>query len=653
MLHSLCQRKSLYLLFFVFTGIFFMGSQADKKNELAGLAQFRDAANAQMDILIDTAILNYIKDFERSLEILALDDTFLQFARDPKNHGAFVRKQWKDFLGTHPHVYYIYFARMDGTIFFEPAAPLPEGYDARRRPWFRHALNQPGEILWTSPYVEVPTNRRVISVVTTIHDPESNEMTGVMGMDLLTEDLDSFLAAAPAGEKGLLAIFASDGQLVASPHPEKVKILQKNPLHLVTILNHEKDIIKMDEHTPEMLFTTRTLEQPPWRILQGLPLSLQNRQGLSMQQTALMVMAAILIFYILIQILFHGKARRKIKAFEKDIHLIQIRGPELLPLSHKKFTSPLKTLCRQLAIDLWRSEEKKISLKKQMETLIERAPIGIFISTPEGRFIHVNKGMAHILEYESPEDMILHIQDIAQELYLDRQDRKILKNRLMAGGVEDFPTRFRRKNGTVGHASITAYAEMGPDGHMLTIRGFFTDISRQRQLENQLRHMAHTDRLTGLPNRRSFMELITREAGRFCRYGTPFALLVLNMDHFRDINARYGHGTGDKILCSLAEGLLQALRSCDTLARIDGDTFAIHLAETDLEEGLKAALRFQKQIHGKKMAEMPDIYTTLSIGVAVPTETLRCPDLLLQAAESRMYQAKKKGGACILPAPSS
>ncbi|TYT74560.1 sensor domain-containing diguanylate cyclase [Desulfobotulus mexicanus] len=650
MFSFLCQHKNLYLLLFVFTGIFFMGSQADKKNELASLTQLRSSANAQMDILIDTAILNYIKGFENSLEIIALDDAFLRLAREPANHGDFIRRQLKDFLGMKPSVYYIYFASPDGTLFFEPAAPLPEGYDARRRPWFRHALHQPGEIIWTPPYIEVPTNRRVISVVTTIHDPESNEMIGVMGMDLLTEDLDSFLATAPAGKEGLLAIFASDGQLVASPKPEKVKLLQKNPLHLVTILNGEKDIIKTDENTPAMLFTTRSLEQPPWRILQGVPLSGQNKKGLSTQKTALMVIAAILIFYIMIQLFSHVKTRRRIKAFEKDIQLIQIRGPELLPHSRRKYHSPLEKLCRNLAIDLWRSEEKKISLKKQMETLIDKAPTGIFVSTPEGRFIHVNKGMAHILEYESPEEMVLHIQDIAQELYLDRQDRKILKNRLMSGGVEDFPTRFRRKNGTVGHASITAYAEMGPDGHILTIRGFFTDISRQRQLENQLRHMAHTDRLTGLPNRRSFMELTTREAGRFCRYGTPFALLVLNMDHFRDINARYGHGAGDKILCSLATKLLHSLRSCDTLARIDGDTFAIHLAETDLEEGLKAAMRIQKQIHGKKMAEMPDIYTTLSIGVAVPTDTLRCPDLLLQAAEARMYQAKKKGGECILPA---
>ncbi|MCW7752547.1 diguanylate cyclase [Desulfobotulus sp. H1] len=651
MLSYFCQRRSLFFFLLVLAAILMASIHADQKNQQFFMDQQRRDAEIRLNILVSTALDAPFRQFETILTNLASDRRFAAFTRNPSEKDEdFVRSLWQNILVTHSSIHYLYFSTADGKLFFEPEAPLPDSYDARRRPWFRHAMLEPGTILWTHPYMEVPTNRRVVSVVRALTDPESGELLGVMGLDILLDHLHAIAGRIPIPEGGFLGILSSDGQLVASPQPEIMEALLKKPASLVALLRGETDTLHLDGQAKELIISTRTLNQPQWRIVQGIPRSPESCPGSPMRSTALILMTLLSVSYLFIHALYYRKQRQENRIFKSQIQTLREQGPSAPHPALPSDTSFTHSLCRQLALDLYQSEQKKQELETELATFIEKAPVGVFISTPEGRFTKVNSSMARILEYASPEELIHHVDDIPQKLYLDRQDRKILTNRLLSGGVQEFPIRFRKKNGTIGHASITAYATMGTDGRILAIQGFFTDMTRSHQLESHLRRLAHTDRLTGLPNRRSFMELLARETGRFCRYGNSFGLIVLNVDHFRAINARYGHGMGDKILCTLADSLSQSLRSCDTLARIDGDTFAIHLAETSAESSTGAAKRVLRLISRTVITEIPDLQLSFSSGTTSPRETLRCPDLLLQEAEARMYEAKKKGGGTL---PSS
>jgi diguanylate cyclase (GGDEF)-like protein/PAS domain S-box-containing protein len=650
MLPFFYRAKALAFLSFVLAGFFFLGQRGDMNNTDFFMKQAHRAAEIQMDTFIAAGLETYLNHLSSHLESFAVDADLLPFFRGNTAHEPQVRERWKQFLRLHAHVPYVYFANYEGKLFFEPNGKLPEGYDARRRPWFRHALLNPGRVTWTPPYTEIPTGKKVLSAVMALQDPDSGQNLGVLSMDLGIEELESLLGRIPLPENSFLGILASDGQLVASSHPEKMKTLLAHPSSLLAIMSGETNVFHENPET-QLLITTRLLPQPHWRIIQGLPQSAWQLPHAPNRKIAFFLMVTTLGLYLFLRFLELRSTHKQVLDFENHINVLRTEAPPL-PSPSPALLFPLADLCTRMAEDCRKGDEKIRILQSRLDTLIQKAPMGIFRSSPQGRFSEVNPAMAQILEYDSPEDLIHNMHDIERELYLDQQDRKVLQNRLLQGHILDFPTRFRKKNGTIGHACITAYPEYGPGGRIFSIWGFFTDISRQYQLEGQLRRMALTDRLTELPNRRSFMDLLVREAGRFCRYGASFTLLVLNVDQFRDINADYGHITGDKILCALAEAFTSVLRSCDTLARIDGDTFAIHLAETPLDEGLSVALRIQEHIHGLHWTEPPDLKITLSIGATAPHETLRCPDLLLQEAEGLMYAVKKKGGKGMLPLPA-
>lgn len=643
-----CRSKALLFLCLALAALFFLGHLGDTRNAAFFLEQSRKASKLQMDTLIDTVIKHELSHFHVFLNSLASDPELLPFFQGEEMLTERVRFYFRHFLRLHPSVHYVFYASHDGTLLFEPRGELPEGYDARRRPWFRHALQDPGRTLWTPPYTEMPTGKEVVSLVLAMQDPVSGTLWGVLGMEVLTQTFQDLISDIALPEGGFMAILAPNGHTIAASHPEKIVQLMQNPKTLVAMLSEERHLLPPETGAPALGISSRLLENPQWRILQGIPDTNWHIPGAPGRNAALLLMAALLLAFFFLHFRCYRQIQRESQDLESHVLDVCQKGSAPLPKS-SELPPPLITLCIRMARERYHIEEARRSLEQELHTLILKAPTGIFTSSPEGRFLDVNPVMTQILEYDSPQDLIQHMDDIARDFYLDRQDRKILKNHLLEGGISDFPVRFRKKNGSIGHGSICAYPEKASDGTLLSIRGFFTDRTRLHQLENQLRHMAHTDRLTGLPNRRSFMDLLQRETNRFCRYGSTFTLLVLNVDDFRGINARYGHAAADKILSDLAGLLTHILRNCDTLARIDGDTFAVHLAETPFEEGCTAALRMKKRIHAMENLTIPGLRLTVSMGVSAPRDSLRCPDLLLQETEARMYTVKKRGGNGIHP----
>ena len=162
--------------------------------------------------------------------------------------------------------------------------------------------------------------------------------------------------------------------------------------------------------------------------------------------------------------------------------------------------------------------------------------------------------------------------------------------------------------------------------------------------ENRLRELATTDSLTGLANRAHFMEKAEQEVRRAGRYGTAFTLIIMDVDHFKQINDTYGHPAGDAVLTALAALCSRQLRSSDLFGRIGGEEFAAGLIEADLGQGLEVAERIRQYV-----AEQPlegrgrKVGCTVSIGLAAytgPSDTL---DTILIRADEALYQAKHQG----------
>lgn len=152
---------------------------------------------------------------------------------------------------------------------------------------------------------------------------------------------------------------------------------------------------------------------------------------------------------------------------------------------------------------------------------------------------------------------------------------------------------------------------------------------------------AFTDHLTGLANRRRFERQLEREITRTLRYTRPFCLLLLDIDHFKQVNDSYGHETGDEVIRSVAKTLQAGTRGIDTAARIGGEEFALLLTETELSGGLEVAERLRLAI---KAADVPPVGSvTASFGVAEFPLCAQNGRELVSVTDAAMYEAKRQG----------
>lgn len=171
-------------------------------------------------------------------------------------------------------------------------------------------------------------------------------------------------------------------------------------------------------------------------------------------------------------------------------------------------------------------------------------------------------------------------------------------------------------------------------------------------LNESLTQLATTDPLTGLSNRRVFEDTMKLEVSRFRRTGTPFSLVLLDLDHFKAINDRFGHDGGDDVLRQVAEQLAPLVRDVDLLARIGGEEFALVLPDTDARSAGKTAERLRRWLEGEGSERLGSYDVTLSAGVAMAV----VDDTELSVygrADQALYRAKREGRNQVCTAPEA
>lgn len=173
--------------------------------------------------------------------------------------------------------------------------------------------------------------------------------------------------------------------------------------------------------------------------------------------------------------------------------------------------------------------------------------------------------------------------------------------------------------------------------------------SHLEELSQRLRSIAYRDSLTDLYNHRYFQEQLAHEVERASRYGNPVSVILMDLDHFKQINDTYGHLTGDKLLTLIGQIINNQVRGADVAARYGGDEFAIILTDTKREDAEITAHKLAKAIStGRAFAGSlsESLPVSISYGVATCPEEARSVSELLQIADDRLYEAK--GGR---PAP--
>lgn len=234
-----------------------------------------------------------------------------------------------------------------------------------------------------------------------------------------------------------------------------------------------------------------------------------------------------------------------------------------------------------------------------------------------------------------------------REIHPDDRDRirEIFHRTVMTGIGECAEFRFVLKDGSIRHMESDGRAIRDADGKVSKVVVVSRDITEMKRLEADLREMAATDMLTGLPNRRHFLAQLDQEMARVQRAQDHCAsVLMIDIDFFKQVNDTFGHVTGDHALQHLATLMRQDLRKIDSLGRIGGEEFGIILSNADLAAAEIFAERLRKTVvESPAMDEGRPIPLTISIGVTEIKAGDTSADDTLMRADRALYRAKELG----------
>src|SRR5580658_6095225 len=243
--------------------------------------------------------------------------------------------------------------------------------------------------------------------------------------------------------------------------------------------------------------------------------------------------------------------------------------------------------------------------------LVDNPSYGIFRCNAEGETIDANQALVTMLGYTS-KDELLAAKHSSEFLTSFGQGPSLVGSSTEAQRIEPLEIEWRRKDGTILKARLSGRGVYDDRGNFAGHEIIAVDVTEQRSLEEQLRHQASSDSLTGLANHRRLFEVLQAEIGRSNRTSREFALVLLDLDGLKEINDQLGHPAGDRALCRLGQILRDCCRSLDTAARHGGDEFALVLPETGMAAATLVAQRICDLL--AKEAEQPAL--SVSLGIA-------------------------------------
>ena len=278
------------------------------------------------------------------------------------------------------------------------------------------------------------------------------------------------------------------------------------------------------------------------------------------------------------------------------------------------------------------------------QAIMDAAPIGIMTIGAGSTIATANRASHEMLGYEpgtlpGQPATIVNDPDDAQA----RDPRRHLPT-LSGGQLLEVECTYARKDGSRFPAGVIALPLCDAAGHSLGELRMILDITERKRATARIEHMALHDSLSGLPNRVLLQERAEQALERARRHSGGFALALIDLDRFKQINDTLGHAVGDEVLKMIAQRLTSAVRTSDTVARMGGDEFALLLPDIlNPDQAMEVAQKILAAMANDLLVERHRLHITASIGIALyPAHGADLP-VLLRNADAAMYDAKARG----------
>lgn len=284
--------------------------------------------------------------------------------------------------------------------------------------------------------------------------------------------------------------------------------------------------------------------------------------------------------------------------------------------------------------------------EQRFRLAFEQAAVGMALVAPDGRFLRVNRALCDLVGYAAQDLVSKTFQEITHPEDLDL-DLEFVR-RMLAGELRTYTMekRYFHADGHTVWVLLSVSLVRGDDGEPRYFISQIQDITERRQLEQRLSFLADHDEMTGLPNRRRLREELERAVAFAQRYEQAGALLILDLDNFKQVNDTLGHHVGDSLVREVAGRLRGRLRATDVLARIGGDEFAVLLPQVNAAQAERVARDLVGTVGGGcHLVDGAVVETSASLGVALYEPGWEFdPEGLLMHADRAMYEAKNAGG---------
>ena len=275
-----------------------------------------------------------------------------------------------------------------------------------------------------------------------------------------------------------------------------------------------------------------------------------------------------------------------------------------------------------------------------LDTMLNNIDAHIYVKDCERTFLYVNSRVAELFGDKAEnimgkKDTEILPKEVAEHFYQsDKQVFETNKKQVIEETTHD-------EDGNIFHYISTKTPFNQPD-RLPALISFSSDVTELYKLKEEFKKLANTDPLTSLYNRRFLTEQAEQEYHRAKRYSLSLTVMTIDIDHFKNINDKFGHPAGDQVLIAVAKQLKTNLRQIDILARIGGEEFSILLPETSATAGLKLAERIRTEQSNLKILGdwQGEIKFSVSIGVSSFLSDDESFDTMFSRADKALYQAK-------------
>jgi diguanylate cyclase (GGDEF)-like protein/PAS domain S-box-containing protein len=566
----------------------------------------------------------------------AVEDTPRFWTLDDEGHDAFLA----ELAQAQPNVDGVTFLAPDlqehGASYHTPDMPR---LNAASRSYVREAVATDRLSVTSEALHALNDGTVILPIAIPVHQAGQSQLSGLLVVAVKVESLPEVWAHVPLDEgstimlvdvrEGSVLTGSGDGlQLVGRTISEQnlPKLRSGNSVGWITAALHDGQM---------RLRASYAIDATPWSVVVDVPESaVYSRAEIDARTRLLSALAICGVTFVALG-LFWRRLSREFGVLQQSAwqwaranwtHRARLDGDDELAQLGRAFDTMASEL--QRAVEHARAEEQRY------RELLEQASDGIFVSDANYRYVEVNARACDLTGYSRDELLTMGPRDLVTGPSV--ASLSVIAGELLGNGRSLHEQRMRRKDSS--EIDIEVSAVVLSTGH---VQAIVRDVSARKEAERRLAYQARHDALTGLANRTLLRERLRHGFDELRNApGSAFALLLIDLDRFKEINDTLGHDAGDAVLVEISRRLMAIIPSTDTVARLGGDEFAI-LLRGDVDNAPLIAQRIVDVVSMPLTVGHDEVAVGASIGIALAPQDAADAVSLMRCADIAMYTAKR------------